>query len=56
MDFVGHARRLRNQLTNISKAVDTHNVRLTHLQLLNICATEAPSHTCNVLLWLFVKK
>ena len=53
MDFVGHARQLRNQLSNIGKAIDGHNVRLTHLQLLNICATQAPSATCNFFLLLY---
>ena len=46
MDFVGQAKYLRAQLNKIGKLIELRSTRLSHKQLLDICATVSPSSAC----------
>ena len=48
MDFVAQAKHLRFQFAKIGRVIEIHSKRLTHMELLNVCAEESPSTTCNL--------
>ena len=48
MDFVVQGKYLRFQFAKIGRVIELHSTRLSHKELLNICALESPSKSCKI--------